>query len=73
MTTVEYTFRRLAEIAEQSPGYSISVTEQDSVFQVDNIRFERSPSGRKNKAVVLVRVDGREARIDSDAIAFVVD
>lgn len=73
MATIKLSFRQLATIAERSSGYSVDVVESGRVFALANIRFDRRPSGRINRAVVVCESNGRPARFNSDDVADVVD
>lgn len=46
------TFRKLAEIAAKSPGYTVLVRDHSGTYEFTNIRFERR-SGRIHRAIVL--------------------
>lgn len=72
---IQITFRKLAEIAEKSPGYSVVALGDDekSTYEFTNIRFRQRLSGRRDLAVVLVTYNGREGVFDSDSSVYILD
>jgi hypothetical protein len=84
MVTITTTFRNLAEISENSPGYSVVGVHTDSsgvnsTAEITSIVFERHyHSGRRNRAIVLANypdLNGKmvQGRFDSDVSIQIVD
>ena len=74
-TTIQITFRALAAIAEKSPGYSVLEADGTELY---NIRFARTASGRRNRAVVLADYQDddcvvRTGYFDSDCSISILD
>jgi len=74
--TVQITALRLAEISERDAGYTVDIFNdaRTSTERATNIRFRRhAASGRRNRSVVEMDLDGRPAEFNSDAVLFIAD
>ena len=68
------TIRKLAEIAEKSPGYSVLVRHNGGTVELTDIHFERrGPKQRRYKDIVIGTYLGRQARLDSGTLVDIVD
>jgi hypothetical protein len=71
MIAIQATWGTLAEISEQSPGYSVQVLGRDgSLFTITELHYRVRPSGRRNRAYVQATATdahGRPSSLEFDA------